>query len=135
MRPRRLQDFEGAWGFTREVVEADGRRVTVTGRALWMSDDAGLAYTETGEMRIAGHAPMQVERRYHWGSDLAVTFDDGRFFHHVPPKGGETAHWCDPDQYDGFYDFGNWPEFTVTWRVHGPRKEYRMVTRYRPEAE
>ncbi|WP_297774702.1 DUF6314 family protein [uncultured Roseovarius sp.] len=135
MRPRRLQDFEGAWAFTREVVEADGRRATVTGRAVWRCDGAGLAYTETGEMRIAGHAPMQVERRYSWDSDLAVSFEDGRFFHHVPPEGGETAHWCDPDQYDGAYDFGNWPEFTVTWRVRGPRKDYRMVTRYRPEGE
>ncbi|MEQ8901258.1 MAG: DUF6314 family protein [Roseovarius sp.] len=135
MRPRRLQDFEGAWRFTREVVEADGRRATVTGRAVWVRDGAGLAYTETGEMRIAGHVPMQVERRYSWDSDLAVSFEDGRFFHHVPPEGGETAHWCDPDQYDGTYDFGNWPEFTVTWRVRGPRKDYRMVTRYRPEGE
>jgi hypothetical protein len=135
MRPRRLQDFEGAWAFTREVVEADGRHATVTGRAVWLRDGAGLAYTETGEMRIEGHAPMQVERRYSWDSDLAVSFEDGRFFHHVPPEGGETAHWCDPDQYDGAYDFGAWPEFTVTWRVRGPRKAYRMVTRYRPEGE
>jgi len=135
MRPRRLQDFEGAWRFTREVAEADGRKVTVTGRAVWVRDGAGLAYTETGEMRIEGHVPMQVERRYSWDSDLAVSFEDGRFFHHVPPEGGKTAHWCDPDHYDGTYDFGTWPEFTVTWRVRGPRKDYRMVTRYRPEGE
>ncbi|GAW36184.1 hypothetical protein RA2_03254 [Roseovarius sp. A-2] len=135
MRPRRLQDFEGAWSFTREVAEADGCRATVTGRAVWVRDSAGLAYTETGEMRIEGHVPMQVERRYSWDSDLAVSFEDGRFFHHVPPEGGETAHWCDPDQYDGIYDFDNWPEFSVTWRVRGPRKDYRMVTCYRPEDE
>ncbi|HMB12492.1 MAG TPA: DUF6314 family protein [Roseovarius sp.] len=133
MRPRRLQDFEGTWVFTREVAEADGSRATVKGRADWVGDGAGLAYTETGEMRIVGHAPMQVERRYHWDSDLAVSFEDGRFFHHVPPEGGETAHWCDPDQYDGAYDFSDWPEFTVTWRVRGPRKDYQMVTTYRPE--
>jgi len=135
MRPRRLQDFEGVWVFTRDVAETDGRRSTVTGRAVWRHYGTGLAYTETGEMRIEGHAPMQVERRYLWDGDLAVFFEDGRFFHHVPPEGGETTHWCDPDQYDGAYDFGRWPEFTVTWRVRGPRKDYRMVTRYRPEGE
>jgi len=135
MRPRRLQDFEGVWVFTRDVFEADGRKATVTGRAVWRRDGAGLAYTETGQMHITGHAPMQVERRYSWDSDLAVCFEDGRFFHHVPPEGGETAHWCDPDQYDGVYEFGSWPEFTVTWRVRCPRKDYRMVTRYRPEGE
>jgi hypothetical protein len=135
MRPRRLQDFEGIWHMAREVVEKGGRHATVTGRAIWRRDGVGLAYTESGEMRIPGHAPMQVERRYRWDSDLAVYFEDGRFFHHVPPGGGETAHWCDPDQYDGVYDFGTWPEFRVTWQVRGPRKAYRMVTTYRPEDE
>jgi hypothetical protein len=133
MRPRQLQDFEGAWVFTREVVEAGGRTAQVTGRAVWASDGIGLRYSETGEMRLPGHAPMRVERSYHWDGDLGVVFADGRFFHHVPPEGGATAHWCDPDQYDGAYEFTDWPVFSVTWRVRGPRKDYRMVTIYRPE--
>lgn len=133
MRPRELKDFEGAWRFTRAVVEAGGRVVQVTGRAVWQADGAGLRYTETGEMRLPGHAPMRVERSHHWDADLGVFFDGGAFFHHVPPEGGATAHWCDPDQYDGVYDFSAWPEFSVTWRVRGPRKDYRMTTRYRPE--
>jgi hypothetical protein len=71
------------------------------------------------------------ERRYLWALDLSVLFEDGRFFHKVPPLGGATAHWCDPDQYDGMYDFSDWPEFAVTWHVRGPRKDYRMETQYR----
>jgi hypothetical protein len=133
MRPRRLRDFEGAWTFSREVVEAAGRAAHITGRAVWTADGAGLRYVETGEMRLPGHAPMRVERSYHWDADLGVFFADGRFFHHVPPAGGATAHWCDPDQYDGVYDFAPWPAFCVTWRVRGPRKDYRMTTHYRPE--
>ncbi|WP_104017004.1 DUF6314 family protein [Roseovarius nitratireducens] len=137
MTVRRLQDFEGEWRLSREVVEADGRRATVTGRAVWSRAGTGLAnelaYVETGEMRLPGTPPMQVERRYHWAQDLSVFFADGRFFHRVPPEGGETAHWCDPDQYDGAYDFSRWPEFTVTWAVRGPRKDYRMMTIYTPE--
>ncbi len=133
MRPRRLEDFEGAWSFTREVVEAGGRIAQVTGRAVWSPKTEGLRYTETGEMRLPGQAPMRVERSYHWAADLGVFFADGRFFHHVPAEGGEAAHWCDPDQYDGCYDFGDWPIFTVTWRVRGPRKAYLMTTSYRPE--
>jgi hypothetical protein len=72
-----------------------------------------------------------AERRYLWSADLSVWFEDGRFFHNVPPHGGPTAHWCDPDQYDGQYDFADWPAFRVTWRVRGPRKDYRMETLYR----
>ena len=133
MRPRRLQDFEGTWVFIREVVEAGGRTAHVTGRAVWAADGAGLRYCEMGEMRLPGLAPMRVERSYHWDGDLGVFFEDGRFFHHVPSGGGKTAHWCDPDHYDGVYDFRDWPSFSVTWQVRGPRKDYRMTTIYRPE--
>lgn len=133
MRPRRLQDFEGTWAFSRAVVERDGRTGCVTGRAVWAADGNGLRYTETGEMRLPGHAPMRVHRSYHWDAHLGVFFADGRFFHYVPPEGGAAAHWCDPDQYDGVYDFGDSPLFSVTWRVRGPRKDYRMTTHYRPE--
>ena len=133
MRPRRLRDFEGIWTFSREVVETGGRVAHVTGRAVWTPQDTGLRHDETGELRLPGHAPMRVERACHWDADLGVFFADGRFFHHVPPDGGATAHWCDPDQYDGWYDFTEWPAFSVTWRVRGPRKDYRMTTIYRPE--
>ena len=133
MRSRRLRDFEGAWTFTREVVACGGQAAEVTGRAVWEPEGVGLRYVETGEMHLPGHVPMRVERSYHWDADLGVFFTDGRFFHHVPPTGGATAHWCDPDQYDGCYEFGMWPVFSVTWRVGGPRKAYRMTTIYRPE--
>lgn len=133
MRPRRLQDFEGAWRLTRVITHADGRVAEVAGRALWWPEGTGLAYRETGEMRMPGFAPMQVERRYFWEAGMAVHFTDGRFFHTVPPGGGETAHWCDPDQYDGSYDFSDWPLFRVSWQVRGPSKDYRMTTTYTRE--
>ncbi|MET4101897.1 hypothetical protein ABIE58_001321 [Roseovarius sp. MBR-78] len=134
MRPRRLQDFEGAWRFDRQITHADGQRAQVTGVAVWRREGAGLILEEAGEMHMAGHPPMQVARRYLWGADLAVSFEDGRFFHHVPPEGGAAAHWCDPDQYDGSYDFSRWPRFRVEWRVRGPRKDYHMMTDYWREA-
>lgn len=133
MRPRRLQDFEGTWRFAREVVEAAGQGASVTGLAVWRPEGTGLAYRETGEMRLPGHPPMQVERRYFWDPELHVHFADGRFFHRVPPEGGSTSHWCDPDQYDGDYDFSDWPVFRVRWRVRGPQKDYRMETTYHRE--
>lgn len=133
MRPRRLQDFEGRWNFRREIMQADGTSAGVAGEAVWLPRGACLLQQERGEMRLQGHAPLQAERRYLWEEGLVVRFEDGRYFHRVPPAGGETAHWCDPDQYDGSYDFSGWPAFTVVWRVHGPRKDYRMVTLYRRE--
>jgi hypothetical protein len=130
---RQLADFEGVWRFERRVTEAGGGLTQVTGRAVWTRDGAGLVCEETGEMRVPGHAPMQVMRRTLWGPGLCVAFEDGRPFHTVPPGGGAVAHWCDPDQYDGDYDFGQWPDFRVVWHVKGPRKDYQMVTEYRRE--
>ena len=73
---------------------------------------------------------MQSERRYRWDADLNVYFDDGRFFHTVPPLGGQTDHWCDPDGYDVRYDFAQWPTWSAEWYVLGPRKNYRMLSQY-----
>lgn len=75
---------------------------------------------------------MTASRVYLWKADLSVWFDDGRYFHTVPAQGGATDHWCDPDQYDVRYDFAEWPDFRVTWRVEGPRKSYTMVSDYTP---
>jgi hypothetical protein len=126
-----LTDFTGVWTLDRAIQHADGLRARFLGQAIWRPDPKGLAYQETGEMVLGDGTRFLAERRYLWSHDLSVWFEDGRFFHRVPPNGGEAAHWCDPDQYDGHYDFADWPEFTVTWCVRGPRKDYGMETRYR----
>lgn len=89
-----------------------------------------MIYREAGTLTVAGQAPMQAERCYHWHSDLSVHFEDGRFFHKVPPSGGDTEHWCAPDTYVGRYDFTCWRTFEVIWRVTGPRKSYQMCSLY-----
>ncbi|EAQ25135.1 MULTISPECIES: DUF6314 family protein [unclassified Roseovarius] len=127
-----LNDFEGVWLIERDIRHADGTTAQFTGRAVWRPDAAGaLAYHESGQMLLASGLRFEGERRYVWTHDLSVWFADGRFFHSVPASGGDTRHWCDPDQYEGHYDFTEWPAFRVTWHVRGPRKDYRMVTRYR----
>lgn len=125
-----LSDFEGIWQVRRRIVHADGSTAEFAGIARWSPRQGGLQYTESGELVIAGQRPVKAEQRYFWGAGLDVYFDDGRYFHTVPSKGGEAAHWCPPDQYNVDYDFLNWPEFTVTWRVAGPRKDYVIVSEY-----
>jgi hypothetical protein len=129
--PRILTDFEGDWALERRISNRDGASGQFIGQARWQPHGAGLQYIETGQLRLQGHAAMQAERRYWWDADLSVYFEDGRFFHRVPACGGDTAHWCDPDQYRGTYGFADWPVFEVTWRVSGPRKAYHMISLYR----
>ena len=128
--PRVLGDFAGQWALHRTIDQKNGPAATFCGQASWTPHDTGLMYRETGELAITGQTPMQSTRQYVWHSDLSVFFDDGRFFHQVPAQGGQTGHWCDPDQYDVTYDFTTWPAFQVVWQVKGPRKDYTMISQY-----
>lgn len=127
---RVLADFAGRWSLARTITPAQGPMARFEGQAVWTPVSDGLAYLEEGQLHLTGQPPMAATRRYLWRADMSVWFDDGRLFHTIPPAGGATAHWCDPDQYDGGYDFADWPRFAVTWRVRGPAKDYTMVSRY-----
>lgn len=130
---RQLADFLGRWRLERRIRHATEPEARFTGTAIWRPEGQGARYEEQGQLRIPGQAPIHATRSYVWGSDLVVRFDTGGVFHAVPPTGGPVSHWCPPDQYDGRYDFSDWPEFTVTWQVSGPRKAYWMESRYGPE--
>lgn len=127
---RHLGDFAGVWTVSRDITHGDGTRGHFEGTATFTPDGDGLAYVEEGLLRLGQGAPLNATQKYRWDADMAVYFEDGRFFHRVPPLGGPTSHWCAPDQYDGSYDFADWPGFTVVWRVSGPRKDYRMRSLY-----
>jgi len=127
---RTLADFEGRWRISRRITEDAGPEAVFEGQAVWQPDQGALAYHETGVLTLDGQPPMQSERRYVWTADLSVYFEDGRFFHQVPPQGGTASHWCDPDRYEVCYSFDAWPQFSVEWRVSGPRKAYCMRSIY-----
>lgn len=128
---RRLGDFEGTWHLDRVIDHGDGTRAVFAGMAMFRRDGDGLAYIEEGQLRIGTATPITARQSYRWDSGLIVRFPDGRLFHTVPEHGGAVHHFCDPDTYAGHYDFSRWPGFSVAWQVTGPRKDYRMVSRYR----
>lgn len=128
--PRVLSDFEGQWRLRKTITSKIGPDAEFDGTAHWTPAENGLRYSETGKLRLGDQAQVTAMRSYHWDVDLNVSFDDGRFFHRVPPQGGETGHWCPPDQYDVTYDFRDWPRFRVIWTVKGPAKDYVMISDY-----
>ena len=127
---RILSDFAGRWKIERDIKPASGPAARFLGHAEWTAEDGLMHYIEKGNLEIAGQTPMVAGRRYSWDADLNIYFDDGRFFHQVPALGGDAAHWCDPDQYDATYDFTHWPQWSCTWRVRGPRKNYTLHSQY-----
>lgn len=127
---RVLSDFAGVWTIAREIAQAGEAPAFFVGQGQWSANGNGLDYVERGVLQLAGQPPMTAERRYCWDQDLNIYFDDGRFFHQVPASGGTAAHWCAPDQYDVAYDFDAWPNWSSTWDVTGPRKNYVMRTEF-----
>ncbi|SPF75624.1 hypothetical protein ALP8811_00617 [Aliiroseovarius pelagivivens] len=133
----RLADFLGEWQIEREVAEETGAVHRLSGAAVFSAEPGGLLYREEGQLVTENGASFAASRVYHWcglgDGRVKVLFADGRDFHMIDLTVAqpEDLHWCDPDQYRVSFDFSLWPTWQSVWNVSGPRKGYRMVTRYR----
>lgn len=135
--PADLSAFEGVWRIGKTVTDhRSGPDARFEGEACLSPDADGLVYDETGRLTLSGAAPVAAMRRYLWRRSgpgrIAVLFPDGRPFHSFALQPAPRArHWCAPDLYCVSYDFSQWPEWTATWAVSGPRKAYTLVSTYR----
>lgn len=130
-------DFAGQWRIGRVITDRlTGRTSRFDGQAgLTAAGDGALAYAETGQLQLAGAAPMTATRRYLWqfaGAQVDVRFADGRPFHSFAPgmTGPGTDHPCGEDLYRVAYDFSAWPRWSARWDVRGPRKDYALHSQY-----
>ncbi|WP_371154448.1 DUF6314 family protein [Jannaschia sp. 2305UL9-9] len=132
MRPD-LTAFAGLWRVARVIRHADGQVARFSGQAEWRAEGDGWRSAEVGTL-TQGATAFEARRETLWQADgdtIAVSFADGRPFHHIPPVARPRAtHDCPPDDYRLAYDFTAWPHWSVRWRVTGPRKDYRALTRY-----
>ncbi len=130
-----LSDFEGKWTLSRVISDLRaGVEGVLSGEAVFRrQDDETLLYEETGTLSYASQPPVAATRRYVWRAveeGIAVMFEDGRPFHTIALDRSmpDANHHCDPDLYHVSYDFTRWPKWRSSWRVVGPRKDYRMVS-------
>ena len=137
---RRLEDFIGRFGLSRVIEDrlAD-QSLRFEGRATISATDQGAIYAEAGKMTFPNGQTFQSERSYLWAHDGAlvrVCFEDGRAFHDFDPVAGGAAseHLCGQDMYRGGYEFGDWPRWSLTWAVSGPRKDYTSCSMFTPLA-
>ena len=136
---RHLTDFIGAYSVARRIEDhRSGGHSRFQGTAQITEDIDGARYVERGQL-IMGDQRFEAERSYLWktaGTRISVLFADGRPFHDFDPEaGGQAAeHLCGADLYRGGYDLSDWPRWSVTWDVWGPRKDYRSVTTFLPKA-
>ncbi len=130
------RDLLGSWDLSRTIEDRLGDLGGVV--------EGRLELTETGpdrlrwEERATWHRPTGdvAVRRGLWVVRRAagwwVLFEDGREFHPWAP-GSEVVHDCRPDTYRGTVT-GSPTDWSVTWEVTGPAKDYLMLTRLRPAA-
>lgn len=132
---RSLTDFIGSYDVSRVIDDARaGAQSRFEGRAVIAGDAQGAFYTETGAL-ILNDQRFKAQRSYLWrpnGARIDVMFEDGRAFHDFDPESGGLAseHLCGQDMYRGGYDVSQWPRWSVTWNVQGPRKAYASTTWY-----
>lgn len=127
----------GAWRLERVIDDARLRLAgAMTGSAVFAPDGALLRYREAGELRFGpyrGAASQTYLYRFVALHRAEVLLADGRFFHRLDLSAGSTAvtHHCAADLYRGRIDVVSPDEWAMNWRVDGPRKQQRIVTRLR----
>lgn len=126
-------DFLGSWTFERQIDDRLGHQQGwVHGQARFTAEGDLIRYHEQGALRIGDGPIMTAERSYLWrfGENVEVMFDDGRPFHEFAPtgEGQGSDHFCGEDMYRVVYDFTNWPGWSSTYVVTGPRKDYTSRT-------
>ena len=138
---RIYNDFLGNWRIKRQIKDFLTQQTgTFLGEATIIARDKDWLYFETGTLNFNNQTPLKSERRYLWSPTAAgfdIHFDNGQFFHHfnIPSgadgkKSSKAHHWCDPDDYNVQYDLRRFPEWSSKWRVIGPRKSYKMISKY-----
>ena len=128
----RLAALSGAWRTARVIRHAGGGTARFAGMSTWAPDGDGLRCVEAGRLSQGG-AGFEARRETLWRATddgIEVRFSDSRPFHVI--DGPHAQHDCPPDTYLLDYDWSGWPRWSVGWRVTGPRKDYRALTRYRP---
>lgn len=135
---RDLQDFlTGRWRIARRISDARAGMIgRLTGWAIFTPSADGLVHDETGDLSFGAYQGP-VTRTYHLAiegpSAGIVRHADDSLFHALDLASGmaDIVHACGDDQYRGRYRVLDENNFSVSWQVMGPRKQYRLSTLHR----
>ena len=138
----RLAAFAGAWEIDRRIEDLRGGRLgRFAGRARFAPADDGLDYREEGTLVFDGSPPMTATRALPSGATAAAASSRS-----ASRTAGSSSllrrrararaeHDCPPDSYRVRYDFARWPRWRAEWRVRGPRKDYALLSAFRPAGQ
>ncbi|HYB09733.1 MAG TPA: DUF6314 family protein [Alphaproteobacteria bacterium] len=131
----------GAWRIVRRIGD---RRLGIVGRlegcATFAPTARGFCYDESGTLQFGAYRGSVTQRYLFDIEDSApaakICLADGRPFYVLDLRSGvaNVAHDCGADRYRGRYRTFCADDWTLTWRVDGPRKRYSIATRYSRDA-
>jgi len=133
-----LQQLNGTWAFERY----SPGQATMAGTAVIAAIDPDLSsYEERGTLTTAEGRSFQFTRKYRYRAteeSFDILFDENpprlyqsvKLVHEDGGWIGSGFHLCSPDEYRSDYSFDPPDSFTTTHHVTGPRKSYRIETRY-----
>lgn len=132
---RLFHGLSGEWRI--EKIFSDGS--AFSGRALFVPA-GGNAHSmmEEGVLALAGGNRLAASRSWTWrlkeDGSLVIAYpvdQGGKLYHSFIPQGGEgswagtASHSCAADLYEAAYAFAQ-DRITISHRVTGPRKDYRI---------
>jgi hypothetical protein len=135
--PDTLTFLLGAWAIERTINDhRDADTVRFHGIALVQAAPTGALYTETGQVSTPHHsgpARRTLLLSPHEDGTVGVNFRDGRPFLDLDLSSGaaRATHPCRADRYEMSFAVLGADELVECWRVTGPAKNYRAVTRWR----
>jgi hypothetical protein len=134
-----IKNLSGSWSFDRTIEGQGSMKGVATFTAL---DQSSLLYREQGNLKLAGGTELQAEREYIYRVrpdrfDVLFKESPPRLFHAIclmQHEGseycGSANHLCGLDTYQSTYTFLADGNFVIRHIVHGPRKDYTMITTY-----
>ena len=129
----------GPWRLARKIDDhLAGQVVTLAGTASFTPYDGGLLQRDAGQLCLPDGQRMEAAQSYIWrfeADEAWMDYADGRPFISLAAPFGvvDSAHLCGDDHYDVRFDFRQAGDWTSTWRVKGPRKNYVMQSAYSRE--
>ena len=117
----------------------------MSGEAVFTEEPGGsVLYREEGELLLRNGQTSRAYRHYRFAESdgslliaFADGFDSGKHFVALRFAGdlsgrmvARDTHLCGPDRYDVVYHLDFPGRFATDIRVSGPRKSYRVISRY-----
>jgi hypothetical protein len=128
-------DILGQWELTRNIKDKlNDKTFNLIGISIFTENNASYVCNETGIIK-SDNFQSKAHQTYNWllkPKGWEISFLNGNFFHDLELVmcDQQVYHKCNNDIYRGLFKLNLPTDFSVTWNVSGPRKDYQSQSYY-----